>query len=572
MKWFNKNKHKKSHSTGQHYAANPSFPARTPPSATSQSQIVARLPDPILERIFTFVCPHSQDETYEDCEKSSIEDTCMLCDLRDLSHCAQASKRWRVLATKVLVRIDSVHYCPQEEILAEKRKRKSFYSRNAEPEDTAAARLRLLARTLRSYQGTLALHVQYMKIPYMTRETCKPDLARAVAVCPNLKYVDLPDGLYTDDPSCHGLKQEVQARCPDLRKMSYIGGAERSLEILASGQVWRNLEVLELTKLNMDSNIMRQALGSLPNLHALKVTDMKAFHDDLFRHSDILPPFPILAELSFENTPNVTADGLTAYLSRPDTANALKTLLLTATGIVPGTLHQILLAAPALRHLSLIESVTSSFPASSNVPTLQSRSLETFHYEITSGTSANSYASTTASYYNYLTRSLMSGGLPNLKELYIQDPDFPESLVDFRPPAAPFMSDPDNFTPPMSPFLGNPNRFSSNNPFAKMQTGPGLSQDLQVYSKGLDEEEWNFSRVQPPARGRRGSASAPRPVSSYGLGEGLGRAWTQQAGVRKSAIVGNGFGGLLAVPADANGRPSSSAGEKKRGSTYDMWR
>lgn len=51
------------------------------------------------------------------------------------------------------------------------------------------------------------------------------------------------------------------------------------------------------------------------------------------------------------------------------------------------------------------------------------------------------------------------------------DPDFPESLIDFQPPIAPFMTDTDNFVPPPKPFGQNPNRLSSNNPFAKMQAG-----------------------------------------------------------------------------------------------------
>lgn len=313
-----------------------------------------------------------------------------------------------------------MHYCEREDILAEKRKRRSFMNRNAEPEDTTAARLKFLSRTLRDNQGTLALRVEVLKVPYMTRETSKADLARTVAVCSNLRYIDLPEGLYSDDASCNTLKQEILARCPDLRKMSYHGGGERSLELLADGAVWRNLEVLELSRLNMDPNIIRRALGALPNIRALKVTDMKAFHDDIFQHSDLLPPFPALTELIFDNTPNLTANGLILYLFRSDTQNALKTLSLTATGILPGTLHQILATAPVLKHLTLVESVKSSFPAGTNVPTLQSKSLEVFHYEITSGSSANSYASTTASYYAYLTRSLMAGGFPNLRELYVR--------------------------------------------------------------------------------------------------------------------------------------------------------
>ncbi|TVY78547.1 hypothetical protein LSUE1_G005644 [Lachnellula suecica] len=551
----------------------------TPRVSALSAELIAKLPAPILERMFSFVCPHAQDDTYESCEQSGVEDTCMLCDLRDLSHCAQVSRRWRQAAVGVLyhsIRIDAVHYCQLEEVLAEKRKRRSRMNRNAEPEDTAQARLHLLCRTLWDHKGGFALNVTSLKTPYMTRETCKPDLARAVAACPNLRYIDLPEGFFTDDPTCNTLKQELQGRCPDIRKMAYMRGSERSLELLSSGTLWRNLEVLELSNLNMDPTILRQALGSLSQLHALKVTDMKQFDDHLFQHSDYLPPFPPLTELIFENTPNVTADGLSTYLFRSDTQESLKTLSLTNTGVHPAALHQVLTVAHKLESLSIIENVTSSFPV--GVPALASNSLRILHYEITEGSSANSYLKTTESHYNYLSTSLLSHGLPNLRELYVRDPDFPEKLIDLAPPQAPFRSDPDNFTPP-NPFNSptqspQNNRFSSNNPFAKLQqNGRGMNQDLVVYSKGLDEMEWNFSRVKTAAeQGRRGSATALRPVSSYGLSESMGKTWGQGHGARKSVIVGNGFGGYLAVPADGEGRPSSSASEKKRGSQYDMWR
>lgn len=293
-------------------------------------------------------------------------------------------------------------------------------SRNAEPEDTPKARLQLLCRTLRSDQGGLALKVQYLKLPYMTRETSKPDLARTVAATPNLRYVDLPEQLFMDDPSCHTLKLEIQARCPDLRKMCYMKGAERSLEMLANGYLWTNLEVLELSRLNMDPTILRNVLGALPNLQALKVTDMPALGDDLFRHSDYLPPWPPLAEMIFENTLNLTAEGLVAYLSRSDTQQSLKTLSLTGTSVHPSTVQQILAVAPALQHLSIIESVSTSFPASSGLQLLNSQSLRILHYEITSAASENPYASTTESYYAYLRSSLLSSGLPRLKELYVR--------------------------------------------------------------------------------------------------------------------------------------------------------
>ncbi|TVY19689.1 hypothetical protein LARI1_G002637 [Lachnellula arida] len=550
----------------------------TPQASPRSAEAIAQLPGPILERIFSFVCPHAEDETYDSCEQSAVEDTCMLCDLRDLSHCAQVSRWWRKHATNVLIRLDAVHYCELETVLAEKRKHRSRLNRNAEPEDTAQARLRLLCRTLREDMGGFALKVQYFKTPYMQRETSKPDLARTAAVCPNLRYMDLPEGFFMDDPSCNTLKQEFIGRCPDIRKMSYMGGSERSLELLAGGNLWRNLEVLELSRLNMDPTILRQALGSLPQLRALKVTNMTPFTDRLFQHSEYLPPFPPLTELIFEKTPNVTADGLATYLFRSDVQNALKTLSLKETGVHPSTLQQVLATAPKLEHLSITEDVTSSIPT--GIPSLTSTSLLKLHYEITDAPSSNSYANTKTSYYDYLTSSLLSHGLPSLLELYVRDPDFPETLVDLAPPRAPFSTDPDNFVPP-NPFLpraqspSNP-RFSSNNPFAKLQqSGQGMHQDLVVYSKGLDEMEWNFSRVKTAAaHGRRGSASASRPVSSYGLGDNMGKSWGH--GARRSVIVGNGFGGFLAIPADGEGRPSSSGsgsvGAGKRGSQYDMWR
>ncbi|KAG0646586.1 hypothetical protein D0Z07_7549 [Hyphodiscus hymeniophilus] len=585
MKWFSKKKAKGIDEGFSQSLPRQQYEYGTPPA----SDFSARLPAPLLERIFSFVCPHAQDETYTNCEESAIGDTCMLCDLRDVAHCAQVSRRWRKLATNVMyhsIRIDAVHYCAREEELSEKRKRKSRINRNAEPEDTPSARLRLLCRTLREDQGGVAMKVQFIKLAYMTRETCKADLARTVAVTPTLRYVDLPEGIFMDDPSCDLLKQEIQARCPDLRKMSYMGGAERSLELMSNGQLWRDLEVLELSKLNMDPTILRRVLGELPQLRALKVKDMKTFDDRLFRHNNYLAPFPALSELLFENTPNVTAEGLATYLFRSEAQDALKTLSLTNTGVQPSSLHQILSVAPSLTFLSIIESISTSCPT--GVPLLKTESLEIFHFEITSASSANSYASTIESYYTYLASSLLSHSLPALRQLYVRDPNFPELLIDLAPPAPAFASDPDNFTPNRSPNLSphlspsfgspNNNRFSSNNPFAgaaasQMPPQPGLTHELEVFSKGLDEMEWNFTSVQPPkGPGRRGSASAPRPVSSYGLGENMGRSWGQGAGARKSVIVGNGFGGFLAVPAEDE-RPLSSGGEKgRRASKYDMWR
>ena len=101
MRWFKRKQ--KSHASeppAREKGMLRGVPQSAPPPLSSQ--VLAKLPTPILERIFSFVCPHSQDESYESCEQSAIEDTCMLCDLRDLAHCAQVSTRWRTAATNVL--------------------------------------------------------------------------------------------------------------------------------------------------------------------------------------------------------------------------------------------------------------------------------------------------------------------------------------------------------------------------------------------------------------------------------------------------------------------------------------
>ena len=61
-----------------------------------------RLNEDILERIFKYVCPHVQDQTYETSERSEIGDGCMLCDLRDLGKSAQVCRRWYRVAQQLM--------------------------------------------------------------------------------------------------------------------------------------------------------------------------------------------------------------------------------------------------------------------------------------------------------------------------------------------------------------------------------------------------------------------------------------------------------------------------------------
>jgi hypothetical protein len=93
----NKSKEKKADNLG--FGALRQVPPHLIPPYTD---FTLKLPLAILERIFRYICPHSQDDTYESCEQSAVEDACMLCDLRDLAHCAIACRRWRDIALYIL--------------------------------------------------------------------------------------------------------------------------------------------------------------------------------------------------------------------------------------------------------------------------------------------------------------------------------------------------------------------------------------------------------------------------------------------------------------------------------------
>lgn len=60
------------------------------------------LPPEVLRNIFALVCPHSLDDSLASSEESVVEDGCMLCDLRNLAHCALVCRRWYSVAQNLL--------------------------------------------------------------------------------------------------------------------------------------------------------------------------------------------------------------------------------------------------------------------------------------------------------------------------------------------------------------------------------------------------------------------------------------------------------------------------------------
>lgn len=495
------------------------------------------------------------------------------------------------------MRIDPVHYCKLEAWLADQRKKTSRFDRNGVPEDPAQARLRLLRRTVRDDPTRLGKLVQYLKIPYMLRESAYVELAQTLAVLPNLQYVDLPEGMFSDEHSLSTLRLEVQARCPNLRKMTYLRGSERSFAQLAGGQIWRRLEVLDLNGLNVDPMTMRNVLGSLANLRALKVAETESLSDEVLSYDENLPSLPPLEELVLKDTPRVTTAGVCEYLAWQETQQTLKVLTLKDTGVHPATVNSILMTAPALKVFAYQSNISEPFPIGGAAP-LGSSSLETLRYEISGTAKAGPYAGMEEGYHAYLASSVLGGGFPKLRRLYVHDDTFPERLQGLPPPNAAFaggqvrrgsnssMTRPTvnlsqqplsntnqlapNNTNHLSPFAPPPrrpiskvpptDRFSSNNPFASRVISPPPTNTLEVFTKGDEMGKWNFARLDSFHSGRSGGTAGGgqdgetggttlrRPVSSYGLAADVaGQGWDPRE-ARRSVMVGSGTGTFLAVP------------------------
>jgi len=456
-----------------------------------------------------------------------------------------------------------VHYCELEEIWTEIRNRKAP---RGDPPDPATQRLELLCRTVRENQY-VANTVRILKLPYMIRESCKAEIARTVSVCMNLQYVDLPEGFFNGDPSCHTLRQELQARCPYIRKMKYNEGGEQLLESLLQGH-WRGLEVMEISKLHVEPALLRRAFGMLANLKDLSLADLPRLDDSFFHQVPGLAAFPALETLTLKNLPNITFNGVGNFFVHPGCERSLKTIhIKDCAGIPVSALQLLLQAGTHLERVAYLATVSTSLTLDS-LPLLQSDTLRILNYEIVAdSTTQQSLYSPTASYYQYLTNSLMASALPALRQLYVRDENFADSLA---------------LAPPVVPFANLPPQLSR-----------GFSQPLEVFAKGLDEHEWfQSSLAAADASGRRGSVGSGRPLSSYSASKGLGAHWGGEA--RKSIVVGNGAGGFLTLPApdEAHARPRSAGsygsygtpskegsmswfshkGRENRASKADLWR
>ena len=452
------------------------------------------------------------------------------------------------------------------------------------------------------HRTDIAGSVLFVKLPYMVVETQQEELARTVAVLPNLRYVDLPDSVFKANNESMGLRIELQERCANLRKMTYTKGAEAAFEAYAhqnlgaqatanskqqSRWLWPRLEILELDELAIDLAVFRYVLSTSPALRELTLRSVEHLDDTAFQSTPNLPDFPPLKTLRFRGALGVTARGLQAYVLRPEVSRALSSLSLTQTSVTIPTLHLVLEQTSHLIHLSVTEEVSSNFPLDP-VPPLVCPSLRTLNFEVTPSAEYSTRSGLTVpsdSHYAYLASSLHANGLPSLRKLYVRHGQFPQLLL--MTSSAPNKS----FNPRMS-MLPPANSSAPPLPSVPKPRGrPGtFNQPLAIYAKDSNDLEWAFTslslsdgiqgvvsqphsnghdRLAPPSApfaagarpgsagsgsGRRGSASSMgRPVSAYYASQStLGPQWDGEA--RKSVFMGNGQGGFLAVP---NGEQAS---------------
>ncbi|TGZ79477.1 hypothetical protein EX30DRAFT_108559 [Ascodesmis nigricans] len=371
--------------------------------------------DAILTRIFTFVCPHSLDREYASSESSATEGGCMLCDMRDLSKVSAVCRLFRQLSFPLQytsVRLDNVHYCGLEDELEAKRRRGSVFLRKEDhPSTVPEARFRLLYRTLQENEAAAHL-VQYLKTPYMVRETCKADIARLLSLTPSIRYVDLPEGLFSGDQSCNSLMGILWSRCTDLRTMEWRAGSEATFH-KSVPPPWPHLEVVKLKGLQVEDSDVIRLLSLLPSLRELDLSELPWFSPDLFTS----PDFPTnLTKLTLSELPvPIDADILVPLLQRIG-HNLTSLTLLKATH--PDTLPHILPHLPQLQTLKI--KYTLPRPPTTPPQTITSPTLRILHYDIS--------CPRQHTYNISLAKQLTLRYFPCLREVYVFDDGFHDKI------------------------------------------------------------------------------------------------------------------------------------------------
>jgi len=225
--------------------------------------------------------------------------------------------------------------------------------------------------------------------------------------------------------------------------------------------------------------------------------------------------------------------------------NFLTSLTLMNTGVSASEFHRILSAAPKLINFHTAITVSRALP-SLQTPPLASQFLQKLHYEIANADRKPSgLASPSDSYYTYLSSSILSGALPSLTHLYA------------------LLVTPQELLQPASKPLSSANRPGT----IPAPLSLGLKRPLHLFTKSISELEWNLTLISPPSLAdQRGGTTTTGPESLHHAIP-LSPQYRKQG--RQSAIVGNGFGGFLAVPSP--GLAPDSPESKNQRNDSDAW-
>ncbi|PWW71846.1 hypothetical protein C7212DRAFT_360368 [Tuber magnatum] len=289
-----------------------------PPSAS-------KVPVEVLMTIFSFICPRALDETYLSAEESAMELGCMLFDMRELSH-------WSLLLRYRSIQLDD--------------------------ENEAMATL-----------------TEFLKIPYMARETYKQDLARPVSLSPNLSWVGGSGGVFN----------------------------------LWIEPPWLYLQVVDLTDMGVENQDLVRMLSSIPYLTNLKMKSTPRTTDAVSNPTTTNAGLSLaLQTFAIQGIPFITID------------RTLERLTITNTPIPVHFLHQILPLATHLISLSIRPQVLRTI-SHQGVPLLASRTYvcePAFHARVQNGkASAGGFAATEHLGWTKYSVGGVGGDLPDRAKL-----------------------------------------------------------------------------------------------------------------------------------------------------------
>jgi hypothetical protein len=429
--------------------------------------------------------------------------------------------------------------------------------------DPSFQRLQILAKTLRG-NTYLANQVNYLKLAYSVRDGVNADVTRAISACHNIMYADLPAGFYSGDPRFEVLRKEVAANCRNFRFMKFVeGSGDRSEKFFRelTHMPWPKLEYLAVDGLRIDAATFRYILAALPDLKTLVLTDLKDIADDFFSLAEGIPAFPAIENLELHNLPNMTVSGIVKFLTMRHSREALTSLTLDDTGVKIATLHSVLANATNLDSFTVVSAVERALPIDP-LPPLTSKSLETFHFDITNSDPKTALSpKPTDSCHAYLLNSILSGSLPALRALYVRDKEFPSALTTAHRAGVRassvfgikhlgsirLSSSPDERSSLLPPV--DENRFEEKQ--FSVQHMDNLQQ-LEVYTKDTKENAWIFSPMNVDRRqssinfGTRNSSHAATQHDSHRRESAVNMEW--RANGHHTVIVGSPESGFMTVP------------------------